>query len=346
MSTSAVPEGLEQAWHKLAGVAPAAQLVVLRGGEVAIERHQGGIGCDGAEPRTTAATRFDLASVTKVLTSVAFLRLVDGGQVDLDDRVQAVVPEFGAGRTTADDTTWRQILAHASGLPQIDPLYEDLSGMALRDQAIAVSPIADGSRPLYTDLGPILLSVAIERLTGDDFAGAVSSLVLGPAGMEAVSFRPGDVRDVAPTEYCTWRRRRVWGEVHDKNAAALGGVAGHAGLFGNARDLATLGELLRCDGGPLLSAATMAEARREQAAGHGERRGLGFALKSPAEGCTRSLGPEAFGHNGFTGTSLWIDPQDELVIVLLTNWVYWGREDRGFVEVRASLHDSITALWR
>jgi CubicO group peptidase (beta-lactamase class C family) len=177
------------------------------------------------------------------------------------------------------------------------------------------------------------------------FEAAMTRLVLEPAGLTNTTFRPNADESTAPTEFCPWRRRRIRGEVHDKNAAAMGGAAGHAGLFGTAIDVAALGQILLTGGAPLLSPAIMTEAIGEQAADSTQRRGLGFLLRCPASEASQALGPAAFGHHGFTGTSLWVDPDADLVIALLTNWVHGGREDRGFASLCASIHREVARRW-
>jgi CubicO group peptidase (beta-lactamase class C family) len=147
-------------------------------------------------------------------------------------------------------------------------------------------------------------------------------------------------QNIAPTEFCKWRGRRIVGEVHDEGAWRLGGVAGHAGLFAHARDVATFGQSFL--DALLLRRETIAEMTRVQAEFDGTRRGLGFALWSPdPEASSNPFSPTTFGHTGFTGTCLWIDPSRALVVVLLTNDVYNGREGRGIADLRVQIHRAI-----
>lgn len=149
---------------------------------------------------------------------------------------------------------------------------------------------------------------------------------------------------MAPTELCAWRGRRLAGEVHDENAARLGGVAGHAGLFGTAGDLAALGQMYLEGGRPLLRPDTVAEMVRLQAEEGSTRRGLGFALWSPdPEASGNPFSQRAFGHTGFTGTALWVDPERDLVVASLTNRVYYGRDAAGITAFRVALHRAIVA---
>jgi CubicO group peptidase (beta-lactamase class C family) len=173
----------------------------------------------------------------------------------------------------------------------------------------------------------------------------VAERVTEPAGLERTHYLPigpgwAPADNVAPTELCAWRGRRVAGEVHDENAASLGGVAGHAGLFSTAADVAAFGQIFLDGGQPLLRADTVAEMTKPQ---H-EDRGLGFALWSPDPTASgHPFSTRAFGHTGFTGTSLWIDPERELVVALLTNEVYHGRANRRIGALRSALHRAVVA---
>jgi len=186
--------------------------------------------------------------------------------------------------------------------------------------------------------------MAIERLTGEQLDAAVAERVTGRLGLEHTRYLPigaGSARlhDVAPTEFCRWRNRRIAGEVHDENAYRLNGVAGHAGIFSTARDVATLGQMVLSEGGALLSPDTVREMCRLQTAGLDSPRGLGFALWSPdPEASSSPFSPSAFGHTGFTGTSVWVDPERDLVVALLTNEVYNGRTDRRIGAFRVAVH--------
>lgn len=316
-------------------------------------------------------TRFDLASVTKLFTTTAFMTLVESGQVGWDDPVSAVLPEFKGARqirsyedplnpgkylqvvpptgaaVDAARITFRQLLAHTSGLPAWRPLFQQ------PDRASAVRLAFDtffsyppGERVVYSDIGLILLGFAIERLAQLPLDKAVSQFVCEPLGLLHTGYRSIGARnpseDIAPTEYCTWRQRRIIGEVHDENAACLGGISGHAGLFSTAADAATFGGSYLGKEGALLKPGTISEMRSLQAEDGNTRRGLGFLLWSPdPEAISYPLGPRAFGHTGFTGTSLWIDPDRELVIALLTNRVYHGRDATGIHRLRRDLHEEI-----
>ncbi len=352
-------------------VFPAAQVVVLRAGQRQFAAAYGWLDPETRLRPVTTDTLFDLASVTKLFTVTAFMALVEAGRVGLDQPVQTVLSEFSglrpiqpyedplapgqwvkvdaetiAGTVDAGAVTFRHLLAHTSGLPAWRPLYREPSPDAARRMALGTFfsyPV--GSRTVYSDIGLILLGLSIEQLTGLTLERAIARLVSEPLGLQHTRFLPvgGTVTvQAAPTEECRWRGWRIVGEVHDENAAGLGGVAGHAGLFSTAGDVARLGQMYLDRGRPVLQPATVEEMTRLQAQDGDVRRGLGFALWSPdPEASGHAFGPAAFGHTGFTGTSLWIDPSRELVVAVMTNRVYYGRDAAGILAFRVDLHRAI-----
>jgi CubicO group peptidase (beta-lactamase class C family) len=200
----------------------------------------------------------------------------------------------------------------------------------------------------YSDLGYILLGEALARLSGRSLDLALSDLVLAPLGLAFVGFNPplNCLARIPPTGLCAWRGRRLHGHVHDENAAKLGGVAGHAGLSGTAWSVSVLGQCY-LNGGEyggvrLMSPALVTQMTREQVRSHGTRRGLGWLLQSQhTSSAGRFLGSRAFGHTGFTGSSIWADPDLELLAVALTNRVYYGRDATAIASFRSHLHDTI-----
>ncbi|MCX7671567.1 MAG: beta-lactamase family protein, partial [Anaerolineae bacterium] len=258
-----------------------------------------------------------------------------------------------AANVDAGRVTFRHLLTHTSGLPAWRPLYQEGSVEAARRAALNTCfayPI--GARVIYSDIGLILLGMAIERLTGRSLDRVIAQRVTEPLGLKATQYAvtpyavtPYAVPNIAPTEFCAWRGRRIIGEVHDENAAGLGGVAGHAGLFATAGELATFGEtFLTFDvsRSALLRRSTIAEMTCLQAQDGATRRGLGFALWSPdPEASGHPFSEQAFGHTGFTGTSLWIDPTRALVVAVCTNRVYYGRDAGGILGFRVALHRAI-----
>jgi len=374
-------------------VFPAAVVLVIQGGRTLFHQAFGFLDPDENKRPAQLETLFDLASLTKLFTAVAFMRLVEAGRVGLDTPVGQVLPEFNGTRVVgpgedpilkivtppearfagqpvdlAGITFWH-LLTHTAGLapwrslyqvgsnPAPIPLPHQVSAVVRAQRMAAVSSYdfasLPGARILYSDLGLILLGEALARLAGRDLESCLQTLVIEPLGLHNTIFNPLakgiSPYAIAPTEVCAWRGRRLVGEVDDENAAGLGGVSGHAGLFSTAGDVAHLGQLFLPASGPaerkILQPATLAEMTRQQVQGEGLRRGLAWVLWTP-EGCScgSRFGPNSFGHTGFTGTSLWIDPQRELLVVALTNRVYHGRDQRNIAAFRPRLHDLIASI--
>jgi CubicO group peptidase (beta-lactamase class C family) len=208
---------------------------------------------------------------------------------------------------------------------------------------------------VYSDLGIILLGEAVARLSGMSLAAYMRSAVLRPLHLTLTTYNPLahgiPAEQIVPTEFCAWRERRCLGEVHDENAASLGGVAGHAGLFSTAWEVAVLGQTYLNGGcygrARILSPETVAEMTRVQVDWGDNPRGLGWLQRSQGWSSSgRLFGPRSYGHTGFTGTSLWVDPGRELVVALLTNRVYSGRDPAGIADFRPRLHDAVVEALR
>lgn len=297
-------------------------------------------------PAPGASTLWDLASLTKVvaLTS-AMMLLVEEGRVDLDAPVQRYVPEWrGAGK---EAVTVRHLLTHSSGLPSWRPLYKEAGTPAEALALVLATPLdtVPGARMVYSDLGAILLGHLVTRVTGEPLDRFVARRVFEPLGMTETRFLPptGLRPRIAPTEIDPWRQRHLRGEVHDENAFALGGVSAHAGLFSTARDLARLGRMYLNDGllegHRFLAPATIAQFTKAQdpALSH---RALGWETPTGTNSAGRRASSRAFGHTGFTGTSIWIDPGQNLFVLLLTNRVNPTRERRAISDVRIAVADA------
>jgi CubicO group peptidase (beta-lactamase class C family) len=296
------------------------------------------------------ATIFDLASLTKVVatTTVAMI-LVDEGKLELDARVDRYLPAFtGPGK---DRVTVRHLLAHAAGIEWWAPLFRELEGEAAYVERIEAMPLASepGTKEVYSDLGVILLGAILEQVSGSPLDRYAAEHVFAPLGMRETLYRPPAalLPRIAPTERDdAWRERVVHGEVHDENAFAMGGVAPHAGLFSTARDLSLFAQMM-LDGGRandrrIVSSATIDLFTRRAGIVPGSDRALGWDTRS-AEGSSAGtlFSPSAFGHTGFTGTSLWIDPERELYLILLTNRVHPTRENRKIAQVRPAVADAV-----
>ncbi|MGP6157269.1 MAG: serine hydrolase domain-containing protein [Vulcanimicrobiaceae bacterium] len=323
-----------------------AVLRVERGGRAVFERAYGTLDdAPGAAP-VEPTTRFDLASLTKPFVATAALQAADAGRLGLDAPLVALVPEWAQTESAA--ITPRMLLAHVCGMAS-GADYRTLRGSNVTRFALAQPLIArPGERVVYSDLGFIALGTVLERSAGRSLASVVGA-TLAALGAEATGFRPrpDEAAAIPPTECDAWRGR-VRGFVHDEKAYLMGGVAGHAGLFGTARDVAALAEayLAACTARPqtLLAAATAREGVSEQAFDPVLRRGLGWALKTTQENsCGTRMSGDAFGHTGFVGTSVWADPARDLSVVLLSNAVYYGRGD--LRDVRAAVCDAAVAAF-
>jgi CubicO group peptidase (beta-lactamase class C family) len=301
--------------------------------------------------RPDEETLWDLASLTKVvaLTS-AMIVLVDEGRIDLDAPVQRYLPDWsGEGK---ERVTVRHLLTHSSGLPAWRPLYKEAVGPAEAAALVLATPLdtVPGARMVYSDLGIILAGKIVERIAGQPLDVFVRERVFEPLGMRNTMYRPDPalLPRIAPTEFDPWRQRQPRGEVHDENAFALGGVAGHAGLFSTGADLARLARAYlnggTLDGVRFARRETLARftARQDSALSH---RAIGWETPTGSNSAGRLLSPSAFGHTGFTGTSIWIDPGRDLFVVLLTNRVNPTRQNLRISRVRVALADAVAPLF-
>ena len=308
----------------------------------------GRLGLDDST-RPDEHTVYDLASLTKVvaLTSTA-LHEVEGGALDLDAPVQRYVPEFtGPGK---ERVTVRHLLTHSSGLPAWRELYREAP---TRDSALALvfsTPLdtLPGTREVYSDLGAILAGMVVERVSGLPLSSLASREVFRPLGMRDTRYLPPEswLPRIAPTENDPWRGHVLRGEVHDENAARLDGVTGHAGLFGSAADLVRYGEWwLQAAAPPCPATRSIAcEFTSRQNLVAGSSRALGWDTPSNRSSAGTRLSNWSFGHTGFTGTSIWIDPSRALVVVLLTNRVHPTRENPRTIPLRRAVADAAAEL--
>ncbi len=302
----------------------------------------------------TDSTVWDLASLTKVIaTTSAIMQLVGDGRVQLDAPATRYLPQWNA--PGAELVTVRHLLTHSAGLPAWRPLYKEAwSAEEAMQQVYATVPdTAPGVRYVYSDLGFILLGEIVREVSALPLDSYVMSKVFLPMGMRETRFLPSALwrTRTAPTEIDPWRQRQLRGEVHDENAFQLGAVAGHAGLFSTARDLTRFAQTLlrdgvavsdeaRADSLRVLDGLTLRTFETRQAMA-GSHRALGWETPNGTNSAGRRLTASAFGHTGFTGTSLWIDPAQDLFILLLTNRVNPTRQRQGIARVRTSLADAV-----
>ncbi|MGC8485092.1 MAG: serine hydrolase domain-containing protein [Candidatus Baltobacteraceae bacterium] len=299
---------------------------VEREGRVLFERAYGQTRADRCALPVAIDTRFDLASLTKLAIATLALDAVAKGVLTLDDSLVQMIPEWEALPQGA--ITLRMLLAHTSGM-QSGAHYRSLRDRSVEAYALTADLHAPvGSGVVYSDLGFIALGIALARREGRSLQGMLASLGARPG----LRYRPPKQswKSIPATECDSWRGR-LQGRVHDEKAYLCGGVAGHAGLFGSAADAAWIGEqyLAAFHGrASLLPESLAREAVREQAFDPTLRRGLGWALKTRDDNsCGPGFSRASFGHTGFTGTCIWVDPERDLTAVLLTNTVYFGRED-------------------
>jgi len=296
----------------------------------------------GPDGPVTEASLFDLASLTKLATTALVLAFVREGLLDLAMPFREIVPDFRGGKK--DEVTLRHVLLHTAGLQWWLPLWKEATTLEEAVWRAAQEPLAqDLGTFRYSDLGYIMLTQAMANVSGRPFAELVQAHVLGPVEARTAAYgpRPRD-KAVATERDETWRNKRLRGEVHDENAYAVGGTAGHAGLFGTADDVARLARVYR--DGAVIGNDLAQLARTEHVRDDNVRRGIGLALRASRDPMVgRYFSIDAYGHTGFTGTSLWIDPAMDLTVVLLTNRVYFGRQnDDAMYRFRIAVHEAVS----
>jgi CubicO group peptidase (beta-lactamase class C family) len=319
---------------------PSAVIAVGHHGRVVLLAAVGHYGIDDPRP-VTPETVYDLASLTKVVgLTTACMLLVKEGKLDLSAPVQRYVRAFqGPGK---ERVTIQHLLTHSSGLPAWRPLYTEATTRATALALADTTPLLrqPGDTFVYSDLGAMVLTQAVEAVAGERLDAYLDARVFRPLGMTSTRFLPPpEWRDrVAPTER-SQDGTIIRGTVHDENAWKLGGVSGHAGLFSTAPDLARFATwLLRAWHTDSLGAR---EFTRRQGLPLGSSRALGWDTPSENSSAGTKLGTNAFGHTGFTGTSIWMDPDRDLFIILLTNRVHPTRENGRIARVRPRVADLV-----
>lgn len=327
---------------------PGAQLIVVKDGVIAYSRAFGTQTYEISARSIDNGTLFDLASVSKVIgTTAAAMKLYDQGKLQLDARVGKYLPQFTTGKKA--EITVRHLLTHRAGFPPFKRFFLTCKTAAeALDSVLATGLIWNpGDTTVYSDIGMITMGKVIEKIAGMPQDQFLEREFYGPLGMKNTMYNPPkDMWDnVAPTEIDTlWRKSLVRGIVHDENACILGGVAGHAGLFSTASDLAIFTQLLLNKGTYagvryLTESTVVAFTGRHLA---GEDRYLGWDMKSPTGSSAGSLfSPTSFGHTGFTGTSVWVDPERRISVILLTNRVHPTRANLKISKVRPAVADAV-----
>jgi CubicO group peptidase (beta-lactamase class C family) len=326
---------------------PACSLAVTFRGELVARKALGRFTHDPASPEVTTASLFDLASLTKVVATTAMaMILYERGLLDLEAPVTAIVPEFAGVNSRRHEITLRMLLAHKSGLPAYEKFFLRAQAREALLQAAFATELtaAPGSHAEYSDLGLIILGVALERLADESLDAFCQREIFGPLGMTRTTFNPAHAlkNSIPPTaDDHTFRHRIIQGEVQDENASVLGGVAGHAGLFSTAEDLALFAHAMLNGGRPILRSATVELFSRRESAPEGTSRALGWDTPSAPSQSGKYFSPQSFGHLGYTGTSLWIDPARQLSITLLTNRTWPDCQNQAIKQVRPAFHDAV-----
>ncbi len=326
---------------------PGAVVAIGRRGQLAHLASYGHLSYAKDARKVDADTIYDLASLTKVVvTTTAAMMLVDAGKLSLTDRVVDHLPAFTGKHK--DEVTVGHLLSHASGVDWWAPLYEQVEGKSAYVERIVAMDLVyrPGSKSLYSDLGIILLGAIIERVAGENLDVFAQRRIFSPLGMARTSYRPSRefYEQIAPTEDDPWRGRVLHGEVHDENAYAMGGVAPHAGVFSTAGDLAQFAQML-LNRGVLgerrLVAETTVATFTQRVGVPGSERAYGWDTPSAKGSSAGPLSRQSFGHTGYTGTSIWIDPTRDLFVILLTNRVHPTRTNTQIREIRPALADAV-----
>jgi len=345
---------------------PAASVAVAHQGKLVTLRAFGRFTYNANSPQPTTATLFDIASVTKVLaTTTMAMILYERGLLDLDTPLISIVGEFAGEDPRRDEVTLRMLLAHSSGLPAYEKLFLRAHTRDELLEAAFTTTLANdpGAHAEYSDIGFILLGVALERLADESLDRFCQREILGPLALTHTTFNPAAALrpDIPPTaDDQTFRHRIIQGEVQDENASVMGGIAGHAGLFATAQDVATFAHaMLRVDNGgtgvlarrdpengsssvnPLFRSETISAFTTRETSPEGTSRALGWDTPSSPSQSGRFFSSRSFGHLGYTGTSLWIDPERELSVTLLTNRTWPDCKNQAIKQVRPKFHDAV-----
>ena len=315
---------------------------------------------EGSAPAVQPETVFDLASLTKVIaTTAAAMLLVDRGLLDLDERLGDILPGFVIGMEPGsgkEHVTLRMLLAHTSGLPAYATLFREHTTPAALLRATLQLPLEakPGTRTEYSDFGFILLGKVIEVLSGEPLDAFCAREIFAPLGLETTRFcPPREARPaIPPTENDqSFRGRVIQGEVQDENCFVLGGVAGHAGVFANVQDLLRFAQCILAqgrtqDGKPLFQPGTVSQFATRQGPPDSKSRALGWDVPTEGSSSGRYFGPRSIGHLGYSGCSLWIDPDQELAVALLTNRTWPDRSNDMIRQIRPAFHNAVVESLR
>jgi CubicO group peptidase (beta-lactamase class C family) len=331
---------------------PAASVAVTHKGNLVALHAQGRFNYEPSSPAVASDTVFDLASVSKVVaTTPMAMILYERGELDLELPVGNIVPEFASDDPRRDDVTVHMLLAHSSGLPAYEKLFQRAKTPDALLKAACAMPLEaePGEQAVYSDIGFIILGEALARIADEPLDHFCQREVFGPLGLAHTTFNPPpSLRgSIPPTvDDQVFRRRVIQGEVHDENASVLGGVAGHAGVFATASDIATFAHAMLNGARPIVRPETLALFARRESTPANTSRALGWDTPSTPSQSGQYFSPSSFGHLGYTGTSLWIDPEQQLSVTLLTNRTWPDNKNQAIKQVRPVFHDEIVKALR
>jgi len=295
---------------------------------------------------------FDLASITKVIgTTSVVMKLVEEGKLDLDENVSNYLPTFRGITTDKSSVTIRHLITHTSGLPPFKHYFKMRNGIDARIDSVLRTELeyTTGEKTIYSDVGLITLGKVVEKIVGESMDDYLNKTVFGQLKMASTMYNPSEelLYRVVPTEYSIEEGKYVHGHVHDENANSIGGVAGHAGLFSTAHDLAVFSQMMLnkgiYNGTRIFDEETIELFTKRANVVEGSSRCLGWDSPSGKASGGVYLSSESFGHTGFTGTSLWIDPEDNIFVILLTNAVHPKRETKSphYYDWRQRIHSAV-----
>ena len=326
---------------------PAASTAITHQGKLIALKAFGRFTYENNSPEVISESVFDLASVSKVVatTSMAMI-LYERGLLDLEAPVASIIPEFKSDDSRRLQITLRMLLAHSSGLPAHEKMYlQSDSKRGFVERAMKAPLVtAPGTRTEYSDIGFIVLATALEQIANEPLDVFCKREVFGPLAMAHTTFNPPERMrsQIPPTaDDQSFRYRIIQGEVQDENASAMGGVAGHAGVFASSRDVAQLANAMLNGGRPLVRPETLAVFAQRQETPEGTSRALGWDTPSSPSQSGNYFSSRAFGHTGYTGTSLWIDPERQLSVTLLTNRTWPDCKNQLIKKVRPGFHDAV-----
>jgi CubicO group peptidase (beta-lactamase class C family) len=330
---------------------PGAAVAVTHQGKLIAHKGLGHFTYDATSPAVNAETVYDLASVTKVIaTTTACMLLYERGVLKLDQPIIELLPEFAAKNPSSEDprrqVTLRMLLAHSSGLPAYVKLFQTAHKKDELIQQALLVPLtaAPGSHSEYSDIGFILLGHALEQLAGEPLDQFCQREIFAKLDFAPTCFNPpADLKPIIPPteDDHTFRHRLIQGEVNDENASVMGGVAGHAGCFATALDVSVFAQCMLQGGSPLVKKETLEIFTRRQDSPPGTSRALGWDTPSQPSQSGKYFSSRSYGHLGYTGTSLWIDPDRQLSVTLLTNRTWPDRGSQSIKQIRPAFHDAV-----